>query len=81
MLRKSIIYALATQIVPVSYAALDDLLTYYIVNKLKCKVVLNSLEAPKTSFNGYSKKITCLGRLLLNKSQDVFIKAADIGAT
>lgn len=77
IVRKKFIYRMTTHIVPVSHAALEDVAEHFQVDKTKCKVFHNAIIQPEFTFNGTSKKITCLGRLLLNKGQDIFIKAAE----
>lgn len=81
-LRKSLVYKLATHIVPVSHAAAKDIQHYFSVPKKKCTVFHNLLADP---YNGLLEKsvvqenvITCVGRLEFSKGQDVLIQAMSL---
>lgn len=75
-IRKSLVYRLATHLVPVSAAAQKDLVETYNVPPAKCHVILNAMEDP-----GLFRKlpttsnIVCSARFDPCKGQDVLIEA------
>jgi glycosyltransferase involved in cell wall biosynthesis len=75
-IRKSLVYRLATHVVPVSAAAQKDLVETYNVTPAKCHVILNAMEDPglfgKTQ---PTSNIVCSARFDQCKGQDVLIKA------
>jgi glycosyltransferase involved in cell wall biosynthesis len=79
-LRKRLVYRLATNIVAVSEAALNDLCQVYCIEKDKCSVFYNSLQDPEPlhiidNLASQSRNLTCVGNLSFIKGQDILIRA------
>ena len=80
-LRKKLVYALSTQIVPVSQAASDDLQITYGEPLHKLRVFRNVVADPliPNPTNGddrLQRHVVCIARLSPSKGQDVLIRAA-----
>ncbi len=79
VLRKKLVYRLATNVVPVSCFAFEELWNIYRVPQEKRKVIYNLLTDPlKSNFkksNNNQVDIVCVARLDHSKGQDVLIKA------
>jgi glycosyltransferase involved in cell wall biosynthesis len=81
--RKRLIYRLATNIVPVSQAAADDVSALYNQPTEKLRVFLNAVAdpaAPATApaGNGANPRAVCIARFSPSKGQDVLIRAVGL---
>lgn len=77
-LRKRMVYALATDMVPVSNAASEDVQRVFGVPERKCHLFYNSLADPLAGQalpQAQGETLICIGRLYPSKGQDVVIKA------
>lgn len=77
--RKSVVYKLATQIVPVSAFARKDLQEIYHIHPQKCRVIYNHISIPCTSdiepLAAESNTLITVGRFDFSKGYDVLIRA------
>ena len=80
-LRKRIVYHLATHLVPVTFAAQEDICSIFGVSPGRCTVFHNPLddpldaEPPQTDSSSGMLPIVCVGRFDQVKGQDVLIRA------
>ena len=80
-LRRTLVYKLASYIVPVSCAASLDLQRRFRVREEKCEVLCNSSVDPTADRLPSStvldpRRIVCVGRLAVSKGQETVIRAA-----
>jgi glycosyltransferase involved in cell wall biosynthesis len=74
--RKGLAYRASTHIVPVSEAALADVVSLYPEQRAKCRVILNALDDPALNLAGtVEPRLVCVARFNPSKGQDVLIRA------
>ncbi len=83
VIRRCLVYKLATHVVCNSQAALEDVKAVYRVPDHKCHVFHNALEDPikrygLTAVDRQPNRLVCVGRLEPSKGQDVLIKSIAI---